>query len=174
MLCLAVCLILVDIQSYPSFWGCRKAFAPLVDAGFLAIVYGDVDVGTHLINHPLVDSVHLTGSAQTFDNIVWGPDNLKKVIPTCSCSFMASCDIGGAQGQTGLLHLGTGFLPKATSAFHSHIMCACECACLCLCVRACVGVAFVSFLDPVTGRAMAGMAAHVVGPDMAFKIMTLG
>jgi hypothetical protein len=70
-------------QLDPPFSGCRKAFAPLVDSGFLAIVYGDVDVGTHLINHPLVQSVHLTGSARTFESIVWGPDNLKKAIPTC-------------------------------------------------------------------------------------------
>lgn len=48
-----------------------RAFAPLVDAGFLAIVYGGGDVGKFLCGHPDVGSIHLTGSAATYDAIVW-------------------------------------------------------------------------------------------------------
>ena len=56
----------------------RRAFQPLVDAGFVEIVYGAGDVGRLLCQHPLVASVHLTGSSSTFDAIVWG-DNKAKV-----------------------------------------------------------------------------------------------
>lgn len=49
-----------------------KAFAPLVDAGFMGIVRGGAEVGATLCHHPLVDRVHLTGSRRTFDAIVWG------------------------------------------------------------------------------------------------------
>lgn len=48
-----------------------EAFAPLIDAGFLRIVYGGGDVGAFLTNHDTVASVHLTGSARTFNSIVW-------------------------------------------------------------------------------------------------------
>lgn len=51
----------------------ERAFAPLVDAGFLRVVYGGADVGRHLVEHAGIDAVHLTGSAQTHDALVWGP-----------------------------------------------------------------------------------------------------
>ena len=50
----------------------RRAFAPLVEAGVLEIVTGGVDVGRYLCAHPLVQSIHLTGSDRTHDAIVWG------------------------------------------------------------------------------------------------------
>lgn len=51
----------------------ERALAPLIDAGYLRIVYGGADVGQYLVEHPAVDDVHLTGSDQTHDRIVWGP-----------------------------------------------------------------------------------------------------
>ncbi len=51
----------------------------MVEAGFVEVVYGGGDVGKHLVEHKRVRSIHLTGSAATFDAIVWGPDNIKKV-----------------------------------------------------------------------------------------------
>lgn len=51
----------------------ERVLEPLIVAGFLRIVYGGADVGHHVVNHPDVDSVHLTGSATTHDAIVWGP-----------------------------------------------------------------------------------------------------
>ncbi|MET0384781.1 MAG: aldehyde dehydrogenase family protein [Polyangiales bacterium] len=51
-----------------------RAFKSLVDAGFLAIVYGGAEVGSHLANHPQVDTLHVTGSDRTYDAIVWGSD----------------------------------------------------------------------------------------------------
>jgi len=52
----------------------ERAFAPLIDAGFVRVVYGGVEVGQQLCEHPEVDSIHLTGSDRTHDAIVWGAD----------------------------------------------------------------------------------------------------
>lgn len=51
----------------------EQALAPLVEAGFLQIVDGGAAVGGHLVGHRSISHVHLTGSAETHDHIVWGP-----------------------------------------------------------------------------------------------------
>lgn len=51
----------------------EDAFRPLVDAGYLEVVYGGIDVGKHLTDHELVTSIHITGSAAAHDAILWGP-----------------------------------------------------------------------------------------------------
>jgi acyl-CoA reductase-like NAD-dependent aldehyde dehydrogenase len=51
----------------------ERALKPLVDKGYLAIVYGGAEVGSYLCYHPLVGEVHITGSDKTHDLIVWGP-----------------------------------------------------------------------------------------------------
>jgi hypothetical protein len=50
----------------------ERAFAPLIEAGFLAICQGGAEVGQFLCTHELITSVHMTGSHRTFDAIVWG------------------------------------------------------------------------------------------------------
>lgn len=45
---------------------------PLVEAGYVAFAYGGAEQGKFLCNHKLIDKVHLTGSANTYDAIVWG------------------------------------------------------------------------------------------------------
>ena len=50
----------------------ERAFAPLIDAGFLGFVEGDGAVGAELSVHPRVAAVHLTGSNASFDAMVWG------------------------------------------------------------------------------------------------------
>jgi len=50
----------------------ERAFAPLIDNGYLAVVYGAGDVGKALVEHPLIDDVHITGSDKTHDRIVFG------------------------------------------------------------------------------------------------------
>jgi acyl-CoA reductase-like NAD-dependent aldehyde dehydrogenase len=47
---------------------------PLIDQGYLAIVYGGADIGQALCEHPQVDEIHITGSDRTHDAIVWGQD----------------------------------------------------------------------------------------------------
>ncbi len=54
------------------YW--EEAFRPLVDEGVFAVVRGGAEVGKHLVNHPLVDTIHMTGSDRTHDAIVWGSD----------------------------------------------------------------------------------------------------
>jgi hypothetical protein len=51
----------------------ERAFAPAIERGFFAVVYGGADVGRHLVEHPLTDEVHITGSDRTHDLMVWGP-----------------------------------------------------------------------------------------------------
>lgn len=50
----------------------KRAFAPLIEPGFVRIVRGGPSVGSYLTAHPDIDHVHITGSAATFDTIVWG------------------------------------------------------------------------------------------------------
>jgi len=51
----------------------ERALEPVVTEGFLRITYGGSEEGAHLVGHPDVDDVHVTGSAATYDRIVWGP-----------------------------------------------------------------------------------------------------
>ncbi|MGQ0849935.1 MAG: aldehyde dehydrogenase family protein [Actinomycetota bacterium] len=66
-----VALKLSPINDYlgPIF---NEIFVDFVDRGYLRILYGGGEVGEQLVHHPLVESVHITGSAQTHDRIVWG------------------------------------------------------------------------------------------------------
>jgi acyl-CoA reductase-like NAD-dependent aldehyde dehydrogenase len=48
------------------------AFAPLIQAGFIQIVYGGAEVGEYLCQHPQIETIHITGSHRTHDAIVWG------------------------------------------------------------------------------------------------------
>ncbi|HEX9887910.1 MAG TPA: aldehyde dehydrogenase family protein [Nitriliruptorales bacterium] len=50
----------------------EHALSALIDAGYLAVVYGGADVGSHLAGHELVDTLHMTGSDKTHDAIVYG------------------------------------------------------------------------------------------------------
>jgi aldehyde dehydrogenase (NAD(P)+) len=50
----------------------EQAFAMAISKGYLAVVYGGAEEGAHLVNHPLVDEVHITGSDKTHDALVWG------------------------------------------------------------------------------------------------------
>lgn len=50
----------------------RRLFRPLIDDGFLRLTRGGAETGAFLTAHPAVDSVHITGSAETHDRIVWG------------------------------------------------------------------------------------------------------
>lgn len=50
----------------------EEAYQPLIDAGFLRLVYGGVNEGSYLCNHKDVDVIHMTGSDRTYDAIVFG------------------------------------------------------------------------------------------------------
>ena len=50
-----------------------EGFRPLVERGFLHVVYGGVAEGSYLCGHQGVDEIHITGSDRTHDAIVFGP-----------------------------------------------------------------------------------------------------
>lgn len=50
----------------------EEGFQALVSRGFLKLVYGGQLEGSYLCRHPAVDTLHLTGSAQTFEAITFG------------------------------------------------------------------------------------------------------
>jgi len=50
----------------------ETAFRPLVDRGFLQVVYGGAEVGEYLCQHPSVDEIHITGSHRTVEAIAFG------------------------------------------------------------------------------------------------------
>jgi aldehyde dehydrogenase (NAD(P)+) len=55
-------------------------FAPLIELGVLRILTGGAHAGGYLVRHPDVAHVHMTGSANTHDAIVWGlgPEALER------------------------------------------------------------------------------------------------
>lgn len=55
-----------------------KCLKPLFDGGFVKIAYGGAGVGSYLVNHALVDEIHITGSDAVHDLIVWGTGEEQK------------------------------------------------------------------------------------------------
>lgn len=51
----------------------ERAFAPLIENDLLRIVCGDASVGAAAVADERTDDIHITGSAETHDAIVWGP-----------------------------------------------------------------------------------------------------
>lgn len=56
----------------------EEAFKEAINRHYFAVVYGGVEVGRHLVYHPDIDEVHLTGSDKTHDQIVWGPPGVEQ------------------------------------------------------------------------------------------------
>jgi len=68
----AVCALKMSpVNAYlgPYF---ELALAPLISRGFLRIFYGGAEVGAFLTQHAAVAEMHITGSTETHDRIVWG------------------------------------------------------------------------------------------------------
>jgi acyl-CoA reductase-like NAD-dependent aldehyde dehydrogenase len=68
----AVCALKMSpVNAYlgPYF---ELALAPLISRGFLRIFYGGAQVGAFLTQHAAVAEMHITGSTETHDRIVWG------------------------------------------------------------------------------------------------------
>jgi aldehyde dehydrogenase (NAD(P)+) len=56
----------------------EEVMKPLIDQGYLAIVYGGAEVGSQLCRHEQIDEIHMTGSDRTHDAIVWGDDKAER------------------------------------------------------------------------------------------------
>jgi len=52
----------------------ESIFDEYIQRGWIRFIYGGADVGSYLVYNDKIDSVHMTGSAQTHDAIVWGAD----------------------------------------------------------------------------------------------------
>lgn len=73
-----VCLVKLNPVNEYLQENFERAFAPLVDAGYLQFVKGGGEVGTYLVQHAEVDDIHITGSDRTHDLIVWGPPGAER------------------------------------------------------------------------------------------------
>ena len=51
----------------------EQSFRRLIEKNFLRLAYGGAEVGAYLCTHPDIETIHITGSDQTHDMIVWGP-----------------------------------------------------------------------------------------------------
>jgi len=51
----------------------NRTFASFIERGFVRITTGGSDVGSYLVRHPGVDSIHITGSSTSHDAVVFGP-----------------------------------------------------------------------------------------------------
>ena len=67
-------VVLLKMNPVNEYMGAilEAAFRSLRQDGFFDVVYGGAALGRHLCQHPLVDTIHITGSHQTYDAIVWG------------------------------------------------------------------------------------------------------
>jgi hypothetical protein len=67
-----VCLLKISpVNAYMGPF-IERAFAEAIRRNLLAVVQGSADNGAYLALHPGVDEVHLTGSNETYDNLLWG------------------------------------------------------------------------------------------------------
>ena len=77
----AVCILKTNpVNEYlaPIF---KKVFTPLIERNFLRVVTGGAETGAYLTAHRDIDEIHITGSAQTHDAIVFGSDKERRATP---------------------------------------------------------------------------------------------
>jgi acyl-CoA reductase-like NAD-dependent aldehyde dehydrogenase len=76
----------------------EKIFAPLIELGAVEIISGSIEIGGILAQHPGVAAVHMTGSENTHDAIVWGPGDegrANKAAGTPKLTKPMSSELGG-------------------------------------------------------------------------------
>ncbi|MPY80623.1 MAG: aldehyde dehydrogenase family protein [Actinophytocola sp.] len=75
-----------------------RVLAPLIEVGAVRLLTGGADVGTHLVHHPEIGHVHMTGSAATHDAIVFGTgaeDAARKKAGTPLLDKPVTSELGG-------------------------------------------------------------------------------
>ncbi len=50
----------------------ERSLTPFIREGFVRVVYGGIEAGKHLTDHPGVDTIHMTASDKTHDAVVFG------------------------------------------------------------------------------------------------------
>lgn len=76
----------------------EKIFAPFIEMGAVEILSGSIEIGGILAQHPGVTAVHMTGSENTHDAIVWGPGDegrANKAAGTPKLTKPMSSELGG-------------------------------------------------------------------------------
>jgi acyl-CoA reductase-like NAD-dependent aldehyde dehydrogenase len=76
----------------------EKIFSEFISRGWLRFIYGGADVGGYLAHHRKVETVHMTGSAPTYDAIVWGTDDqvaIRKANNTPILDKPITAELGG-------------------------------------------------------------------------------
>ena len=76
----------------------EKIFAPFIELGAIEILSGSIELGTTLIEHAGVSAVHMTGSENTHDAIMWGPGDegrANKAAGTPKLTKPMSSELGG-------------------------------------------------------------------------------
>ncbi|GAB3241432.1 aldehyde dehydrogenase family protein [Kineosporia babensis] len=93
-----VALVKLNPVMDPLLGAFQAVLRPLIEHGVLRIVTGGAEVGHYLVHHPLVGHVHITGSAQTHDAIVFGtgPEGAaRKQAGTPQLAKPISSELGG-------------------------------------------------------------------------------
>ena len=73
----------------------RRAMSPLIRRGLLRIVTGGAAIGGYLAQHPRIDHVHITGSRDTHDAIVWGTDGAARATGNPLLGKPITSELGG-------------------------------------------------------------------------------
>jgi aldehyde dehydrogenase (NAD(P)+) len=50
----------------------EEAYRSLIEKGYLRFLYGGAAEGSYLVGHPIVEECHMTGSARTFETVIFG------------------------------------------------------------------------------------------------------
>ncbi len=50
----------------------EKIFQNFINKGYMVVTKGDVEVSKYMCSHKGIDHIHLTGSDETYENIVYG------------------------------------------------------------------------------------------------------
>ena len=68
------CVVVCKLNGVNDFLlpSLRRALRPLIEAGFVELVSGNVATAAHLAHHELVEVFAMTGSDKTHDAILWG------------------------------------------------------------------------------------------------------
>lgn len=56
----------------------EQSFEPLIESDLLRIVCGNAEESAAIVENPAIDRIHITGSTQTHDAIVWGGDPVER------------------------------------------------------------------------------------------------
>jgi len=78
----------------------EKVMEPLISRNYLQLVYGGAEIGEYLTKHPVIESIHITGSERTHDIIVFGGGEEGKArkasnTPVLESSKTLTSELGG-------------------------------------------------------------------------------